>query len=73
MTETTEEQSAQTEWHRLFGVEQDLALTPVGVGVETEFPVTTEPPKVDVLLLQQTGEQWTEAQQARVPDGILES
>jgi hypothetical protein len=76
MTESNDEQTEQTEqteWHRLFGVEQDLALTPVGVGVETEFPVTTEPPRVDVLLLQQTGEQWTEAQQARLPDGIRES
>ena len=73
MTEAHEEQSEQTEWHRLFAVEQDLALTPVGVVVEAEFPAMTEPPKVDVLLLRQTGERWMEAQQARLPDGIRES
>ena len=53
MTEASEEHPTKTEWHRLFAVEQDLALTPVGVIVEAEFPAMTEPPKVDVLLLRQ--------------------
>ncbi|MEZ4673638.1 MAG: hypothetical protein R2932_05250 [Caldilineaceae bacterium] len=35
-------QPTKTEWHLLFAVEQDLALTPVGVGVEAEFPVMKE-------------------------------
>ncbi|MEZ4860073.1 MAG: hypothetical protein R3C14_02140 [Caldilineaceae bacterium] len=73
MMETSEEQPEKTEWHRLFALEQDLALTPVGVGVETEFPAMTDPPKVDLLLLRQRGERWTEAQQARLPDGVRES
>lgn len=44
-----QEVPSKTEWHLLFAVEQDLALTPVGVGVEAEFPVMKEPPKVDLL------------------------
>ena len=73
MAEEEVEHSQKTEWHRLFALEQELALIPVGVGFETEFPALTDPPKIDVLLLRQTGDQWTEAQQARLPDGVRES
>ena len=50
MTAANEEPAQQTEWHRLFAVEQDLALTPVGVGVEAEFPAMTESPWSTVIV-----------------------
>ena len=63
----------KTEWHLLFAVEQDLALTPIGIGVEAEFPVMKEPPKVDLVLLRRFGDKWTAAQRARLPDGVRDS
>ncbi len=63
----------KTEWHLLFAVEQDLALTPVGVGVEAEFAVMKDSPKIDLLLLRRTGDQWTDTQRARLPDGVRDS
>ncbi|MCB0063088.1 MAG: hypothetical protein KDE19_13280 [Caldilineaceae bacterium] len=71
--EDPKEQPTKTEWHLLFAVEQHLALTPVGVGVDSEFPAMQESPKIDVLLLRRTGTAWTAAQRARLPDGIRDS
>lgn len=56
MTDAIDEQPQFIEWHRLFAVEQELALTPVGIGVEAEFPTMTEtliPERVMAI-----GEEW---------------
>jgi len=44
----------------------------VGISVYTEFPVMSEPPETDILLLRKEGE-FKPAQAERLPDGIRES
>ncbi len=63
----------KTLWHQLFAKLLELLLTPVGIVVQTEFPVLIEPPRGDVLLLRRTGDHWTEEQRRYLPSGIHES
>jgi hypothetical protein len=50
-----------------------LNLTAVQVLVTTESSILSESPRVDILLLRRKGEAWTEAQRARLPDGVRDS
>ncbi len=61
---------AKTRWHRLLGKLLEETLTPVGITVYTEFPLMSEPPEADILLLRRSGSAWTAAQRARLPDGV---
>jgi hypothetical protein len=60
----------QTQWHRLLGKLLEELLTPVGVAVYTDFPIMSDPPAADILLLRRDSVAWTPAQQARLPDGV---
>ncbi|NJN66104.1 MAG: hypothetical protein HC884_05005 [Chloroflexaceae bacterium] len=63
-----------TRWHVLFGSILEEVLGPVGVLVKTEVVVSTTPPEIDILLIQNLeAPAWTPNQQARLPDGIRES
>ncbi|MFN8493958.1 MAG: hypothetical protein U0350_40540 [Caldilineaceae bacterium] len=67
------ERSAKTQWHHLLGRLLELLLTPVGITVQTELQVMSEPPKVDILLLRRKGAVWTPAQARLLPDGVQHS
>ena len=60
-------------WHRLLGVLLDAVLSPVGVSVETDIPVTAEPPRADLLLLRRQQSRWNEAQRQRLADGLRDT
>ncbi len=44
-------ETPKTDWHRLLARLLEELLTPVGITVNPEVPVMSEPPKVDILLL----------------------
>ncbi len=46
---------------------------PVGILVQFDFKVMTEPPEADILLLRREGQKWTAEQLSRLPDGIRDS
>lgn len=75
MTQASEtpERTVKTQWHRLLGKHLELLLTPVGITVQTEPQVMSDPPKVDILLLRREGTAWTPAQASFLPDGIRQS
>ncbi len=60
-------------WHRLLGALLDAVLGPVGVHVETDFPVTAEPPRADILILRRERPHWDEAQRQRLADGLRDT
>jgi hypothetical protein len=63
----------QTLWHRLLGTLLEELLSPVGISVQTEVQVMSEPPRADILLLRREGARWTPAQRERLPDGVQDS
>ena len=64
---------SQTDWHRLLARLLEIVLSPLGIDVQPDVPVMTEPPEADILLLRRTTPQWTAAQRAHLPDGIRDS
>jgi hypothetical protein len=64
---------SKTLWHVLFGVLLEELLPPVGISVQKEFPLLSQSPKADILILKREKGQWTEEQLSRLPDGIRES
>ncbi len=63
----------KTRWHRLFGRLLEELLKPTGITVITDFPIMSNPPESDILLIQnnqpdKTG--WSKQQLAFLPDGI---
>ncbi len=66
-------QTGKTRWHRLLGRLFEELLVPVGVSVYTEFPVMSQSPEADILLLRKARGEWTPDQLARLPDGIRQS
>lgn len=42
----------------------------MGITVLTEFPVSSQSPEIDILLLRNHRTHWADAQKARLPDGI---
>jgi hypothetical protein len=67
------DQPGKTFWHRLLGALLTYILTSVNISVQTDVPIMTEPPEVDILLLRRYGKQWTQEQRQRLPDGIRDS
>ncbi len=65
--------AARVQYHRLLGSGMRLSLAAVQVNVTTESSILSESPRVDILLLRREGTAWTEAQRARLPDGIRDS
>ena len=61
------------QYHRLLGSGMRLNLAAVQVNVTTESSILSESPRVDILLLRREGPAWTDAQRARLPDGICDS
>ncbi len=70
---TKNEDTSNTQWHKLLGKLLKDLLSPVDLDVFTEFPLMTESPKVDVLLVRRKTPQWTEEQLALLPDGIRDT
>ena len=64
---------ARVQYHRLLGSGMRLNLATVEVNVTTESSILSESPRVDILLLRREGPAWTDAQRARLPDGIRDS
>lgn len=65
--------TARVQYHRLLGLGLRLNLAAVEVNVSTESSILSESPRVDILLLRRECWAWTEAQRARLPDGIRDS
>jgi hypothetical protein len=63
-------QPDKTLWHRLLAALLTYILTPVNIIVQTDVPIMTDPPEVDILLLRREGKEWTHEQRQRLPDGI---
>ncbi len=63
----------RVQYHQLLGMGMQLNLAAVQVNVSTESSVLTESPRVDILLLRREGAAWTDAQRARLPDGLRDS
>jgi hypothetical protein len=40
----------------------ELLLTPVGISVQCEVQIVSDPPRLDILLLRRDGEQWDSRQ-----------
>ncbi len=64
---------SNTLWHRLLGTLLTYLLTPVNITVQTDVPLMSDPPEVDIVLLRREGERWNQAQRERLPDGIRDS
>ena len=63
----------KTRWHRLLGKVLEEWLTPVRIGVQVEFPLLSNPPQADILLLRHEGKGWSEEQRERLADGLRQS
>ncbi|RLC15989.1 MAG: hypothetical protein DRI57_11980 [Deltaproteobacteria bacterium] len=75
MTETeknTETEKEKTPWHRWFGDLFRVSLIPLGLRVETDYPVMKYPPEADVVIIRNEPV-WTEAQRERLPDGVRDT
>jgi len=59
--------------HLLFGKLFKAVMSPLGVVVNTEFKVMSDPPKVDILIIKKSSASWTKDQLRLVPDGIRDS
>jgi hypothetical protein len=59
--------------HRLLAYLLEELLSPLGVSVFTDFPVMSDPPEADILLLRCEQPEWTPEQRALLPDGVRDS
>ncbi len=74
MTKAAERNQSKTQWHRLLGKLLEELLTPVGIVVRTGFPIMSNPPEADILLLRREGQaKWTPDQSVLLPDGVRHS
>ena len=62
--------SGRTQWHRIMGALLELLLTRLGIIVQSEVQVMSDPPKVDIVLLRREGNRWSEEQLHLLCDGI---
>jgi len=62
--------SGRTQWHRILGALLELLLTRLGIIVQSEVQVMSDPPKVDIVLLRREGNRWSEEQLHLLCDGI---
>lgn len=63
----------RTRWHRILGIMLEEWLTPVGITVQTEVPVMTDPPKLDILLLKNHHKTNAKLQRERLASGLRDS
>ncbi|NJL59799.1 MAG: hypothetical protein HC887_09305, partial [Desulfobacteraceae bacterium] len=63
-------EDSKTRWHLLLGSMLEDILTPVGIRVIADFPVMSEAPECDILLLRKERKVWSEEQKKRLSDGI---
>ena len=73
---TKKETKKPTQWHDWLGTLLLEVLTAFGAeikrhaSVATNFPVTTLPPKADVLLIRRSGKEWSEELRRYLADGL---
>ena len=60
----------QMRWHRFLGKGMELSVGLERVQVESELQISSDPPRIDIVLLRRETEEWTEAQRAMLPDGV---
>jgi hypothetical protein len=48
-------------------------MSPLGVVVNTEYKVMSDPPRVDILIIKKNSARWTDDQLKLIPDGIRDS
>jgi len=60
-------------WHRLLARMFEELLTPFDITVLSDFPIMSNPPEADILLIRREGPHWTEEQLLRLPDGIRDT
>ncbi len=57
-------------WHRWFGDSLKEILSPLGITVHTGFPIMTDPPEADIVILRKPDPSWTPEQLRFMPDGL---
>ena len=62
-----------TRWHRFLAKIFELTIGRIGVQVESEMQISSDPPKIDVVLLRRETLAWTPAQIALLPDGLRDT
>ncbi len=62
----------KTRWHRILASVIQKWLTPVGISVQFDIPLTTDPLEADILLIKHS-KQLTAEQRYRLADGIRNS
>lgn len=67
-----EERTKKTEWHHLAGMVLEETLPPDQMAVHSDFAITPEPSRGDILLLRLVEER-TDSLEARLPDGVNSS
>ncbi len=60
----------RTQWHRILAKLLELLLAPLGVTVQSEVSVMSDPPKLDILLVRRSGRRWSEQQLRLLCDGL---
>ena len=63
----------KTQWHKLLAGVLEEWLTPVGIKVQTEIPISSNPPKADILLLKSPDKKINHQQYLRLSDGLRDS
>ena len=66
-------QYPDTKWHRILASMLEEWLTPVGIHVQSEVPVGSDPPKMDILLLTHHNPSHGAEQFLRLADGLRHS
>lgn len=67
------EPSGKTRWHRILGKLFELLFTASDVTVKTDFPLMSDPPRADIMLMRRLARQWSMEHKARLPDGVRDS
>lgn len=67
---TQKEAKKPTQWHDWLGALLIEVLTVFGAEILSNFPVTTLPPKADILLIRRSGKGWSEELRRYLPDGL---
>ena len=57
-------------WHRWFSDLFKVSLEPLGIEVKTDYPVMSNLPEADIILIRRYHKKWTKQQRERLPDGI---
>ena len=63
----------KTQWHKLLAGVLEEWLTPVGINVQTEIPISSNPPKTDILLLKSPDKKFSHQHYLRLSDGLRDS